>query len=718
MTNNAQASSAFPNITLPDTEKNEAWHKQAVEAITNRSLNQTYTLNYVMMNESVNFFQSLHSGDEYKFLQTAQDGSALPAKWMNLNRIRPKLSIVIGEFMEKGYDIRVKALNPEAVSKKLEEKERMRVKIRLRPDMEMLEQDFGIPLMDNEPLPEDEADLDDFVESTYKETSEFVLESALKWLSRMHMWEYTRMQMFADMLMMGRCFAKVHIVDGLPVIERKDPRLMIFDTNAKDDFLSDATYFGEVNYMGLAEVIEKYNLSQKEIDELKTAQKDPGLTQLSSSVNRDFLITKDNQILYFKQEAGELRVMVVTAYWADTKEWNHRVEKTPFGDEVITPVDAKAKGKNIEKRRIKIWRKGTLIGGKLLKDWGENENQPRSLQNVTDTLPPYIACLPFYLNGTAVSTVQLLKPLQDLKDIIMYRVQLTMAQAGAKGFMYDVSQVPEGMDVEQVIKYARVFGIGLIDSKKDGIPTNFNQFQTFDMSISESVNQYINIMAMVDAEMDAISGINEARQGMTQGASQAVGVTQSMLFQSSLATAPLFRLFRLFASKCFNYQAALVKIAWAGKERFAPIVGDTGVDFLTQDIDLDLNDYGVFVEEVPPLLDDINSFREFLMAAIQSGSLDFVEGMKLMLEKDVKVAVRRFERVMRKKEQEAILQEQMLQQQQAQQQAQLQQMQIEAEDRAQQRDLEKEQMRGEATRKNTLTKGKIDLGLKQLDLFK
>src|SRR5690606_26674927 len=117
------------------------------------------------------------------------------------------------------------------------------------------------------------------------------------------MWEYTRMQMFADMLMMGRCFAKVHIVDGLPVIERKDPRLMIFDTNAKDDFLSDATYFGEVNYMGLAEVIEKYNLSQKEIDELKTAQKDPGLTQLSSSVNRDFLITKDNQILYFKQEA-------------------------------------------------------------------------------------------------------------------------------------------------------------------------------------------------------------------------------------------------------------------------------------------------------------------------------------------------------------------------------------------------------------------------------
>src|SRR5215216_6010637 len=116
MDKNASPSSAgFPQINLPDSKKKEDFHKKAVESITNRSLNQSYNINYVSMNESVNFFQSLHTGDEYKFMQEAADGEVMPAKWMNLNRIRPKLSIVMGEFMEKGYDIQAKAINTEAV---------------------------------------------------------------------------------------------------------------------------------------------------------------------------------------------------------------------------------------------------------------------------------------------------------------------------------------------------------------------------------------------------------------------------------------------------------------------------------------------------------------------------------------------------------------------------------------------------------------------------
>lgn len=711
----------FPNINVPDHKKDKAWHKQAVESITNRSLNQTYTINYVMMNESVNFFQSLNTGDEYKFLQEATDGEVLPAKWKNLNRIRPKLQVVIGEFMEKGYDINVKAINTEAVSRKLAEKNRVLVSMRLRPAGEMVESSTGIPVMGNQQLPEDEQELEDYFSTEYKETSEFVMESALKWLSKKFKWEYTRKQLFADMMIMGRCFAKVEIINGLPRIRRVDPRLMIFDTNASDDFLSDSTYFGEVRYMSVAEAIEEYNLSKEEIEEIRTGQRDPSFTHISSSP-QDFLVRKDNQILYYKQEAGELRVLVVTAYWADTKEYNKKIVKDNYGNELIKTPEKGEKGDHIKQHRIKTWRTGTLIAGKVLKNYGEVENQPRDIDDIGHTLPPYVSCIPFFLNGVGVSTVQLLQPLQTLKNIIMYNLELAMSRAGAKGFVYDLAQLPEGVDFETAMKYLRVFGIGIIDSQKNGIQSSYNQFSTFDMTLSDSVIQYINIMSMVDAEMDAISGINEARQGQAQGASQAVGVTQSMLFQSNLTTAPMFRLFRMFSSDCFNLQAKLVKVAWAGKEKFAPIIGETGVDFLKEDIELDLNDYGVFVEEIPPMLDDMNSFREFVTAGVQAGVLDFIDALELSQEKDVKIATRKYRKAITKKEKKQMEYEQQMMQAEAEAQAQAQAAQAQAQAQADQMKAQTqmavEDKKGENNLRGIFAKGKMDLAGKKIDLLK
>src|SRR5689334_11431811 len=106
-----------------------------------------------------------------------------------------------------------------------------------------------------------------------------------------------------------------------------------------------------------------------------------------------------------------------------------------------------------------------------------------------------------------------------------------------------------------------------------------------------------------------------------------------------------------------GYMARLVKIAWEGKERFAPIIGDSGVDFLKEDLDLSLDDYGVFVEETPRLIDDINSFQQIVMAGLQSGGIRFDDAMKLMMEKDVVSGVRRLEKIMQKREEEQFAQQ-------------------------------------------------------------
>ena len=720
MNSDTPAPSEFPDILIPDSEKKEMWHKQAVLAITNRSLNSSYSINYASMNESVNFFQGLQTGDEYRFLQEAEDGDVLPAKWMNLNKIRPKLSIVLGEFMERGFDIQVKAINKAAISRKLEEKERLRVEMWLQEPGQMLESQLQLPLASQEELPETEADLEHYMTSTYKETSEIVMESALKWLSEYFDWEYTRFELVRDILIQGRMFARVELVNGIPKIRRVDPRLMIFDGSAQDDFLTDSTYFGEVRYRPLSEIREKYKLTSEEVEKLRALASKGKLAAnyMGGNVATDSAVGVNNQIVYSKQEGGELKILTLEAYWKDTAAFNHKISVDNYGTEHIRKVGDKAESDKVEKRRIEVWRKGTLLGGEILKDWGLLDDRATSVDNLGITYPPYVSCIPFYMNQVGVSITQLLKPLQDLKNITMYNIQLAMSRAGAKGIMYDISQLPEGLEIEQVLKYLKVFGIGVFDSKRDGMAAGYNQFAQYDLSLSESVSQYLAIMDLVDREMDSISGINEARQGISQGASQAVGVTQSALFQSNFATAPIMKLFRMAASKCLAQQARLVKIAWADKEKFAAIIGDTGVDFLSQDIELDLNDYGVFVDEIPPILEDVNMFREFVMAAVQSGGLQLIDGLKLLQEKDIKVAIKQFERITIKREMEAAKAQEAQARQEQEAMMQQQQMIAQQQEAANQSKLQLEGVRGQNLTKNTLLKGKLDLTGKKLDLLK
>jgi hypothetical protein len=713
------ATYSIPQLTVPESQKDESWHKQFVQAITSDSIDDSFTFNYAAMDEAVNFYQGLQNGDDFKFLQEAEDGDTLPAQWVNYNKIKTKIDLLLGELTEKGYELRVKAINKDAKSRRLEEKERVRVEMRLQELAENLEQTYGLALQSNEYLPENEEELDEYFNLTYKEKSEIIMEAAIKFLAKRNNWDYERMALFRDVLIMGRCFCRIEMESGLPVIRRVDPRLIIHDPNATDDFLSDSTYFGEVRYMSISEAADMYNLTREQIKQSYQSYQQFQRTNTTNAYTIDFTALDGTNLKYFKTDGGELRILVLTAYWVDTKILNNKLSEDKFGNEHITKVKDTYEGKKTLKKRIKIWRKGTLVGGKFLKNWGEVENQVRDVDNLSETAPPIKGFIPNYLNGAGVSKVHQLKGLQDFKDVVMYNIQLAMARAGAKGFIYDVSQLPDEWDIHTAIKYLKTVGIAFIDSKKDGFPSNYNQFQTIDMTLSASVKQYLEISLFIDQEMDAISGINEARQGIVKNASQAVGVTQSSLFQSNLSTATYFKMFERFCSDALNQQAKMVKIAWAGKEKFAPIIGDTGIDFLKENVDVDLNDYGVFVESVPPALDDINKFQELVVAALQSGQIEFVDAMKLLREKDLTVGIRRFEKDLMEKQAMEMQKEMQLAEQQQEMQANQLQMQ-----RDQEQFLEQLKTQGELTLQNSknnakieeiLAKGRIDLAGKKID---
>lgn len=345
--------------------------------------------------------------------------------------------------------------------------------------------------------------------------------------------------------------------------------------------------------------------------------------------------------------------MVLNAVWQDQKNFKYKEVKDQWGNDHIKRLSDDSSSEKAKNSPVQIWRRGSLIGGIFMKDYGVMENMTRDADRPFETHAPYSCLIPNYINHQGISTVDQLKELQDYKNLLMYNIQLEINKSGGKGFVYDIGQKPDEWDIHTVIKYLKTVGIAFIDSSQGA--GAYNQFGPIDQSFSENVERFLKLVYFVDDQIDQISGVNEARQGESAGASAAVGVTNSMLARSNMITEGRVRLFYQFSSKVFTQLGRLLKIMCVhDPEQFVKIIGDAGVDFLVENLDFDLDDYGIFVEMLPRPVDEEAKFEQLIQIALQAGQIDFHSAYQLISEPDKDYAAREFGRKLEKMKQEAV----------------------------------------------------------------
>ena len=664
----------FPDLNIPDSEKDEEWHRKYNLAICNQTFDDdNYDLYQESMNTNYNFFDGTQDTGKYDFLTENENGDALPALFIRFNRIRSKIEGLIGELEVAGYEISVSGVNKEFKVKKLDEKNAMLADLYMLPDMIAMEQATGIPTVDpqvmNPDMPQTKEEVDDFFKYKYKDQSEIAVKAILKALALKYDWEYKRVACFRNMLISGMAVVKTEIINGLPQFRVVHSPTFIYDKSAEDDYFSTSTYFGELREMSLADARSEWNLTKDEIDSItETSNGNGGGTNFLS--NRD----RDRRERYYDTN----KVLVAYAEWEDVKDFKRKKSVDNYGNTHYKKVDEKKKGKGIVSKPIKIWRKCVLIGGKIVRDFGVVENMIRSVDDITDTMSNYTVVAPNYSNNTLVSKVGQMTGMQEAKDIALYQVQLAMARAGGKGFAYDVSQCPDGWEVEDVMSNLKSSSIVFFDSREDGLQKAGSPMKEFDLTISNSITSYINISQMYDAEMNAVTGISQERQGIVNAGSK-TGVTNAAIYQSNLITAPLYSAFHRFSSLMFTKLAGLAKICWDEKESFAMLTGDEIQAFISQDKDLALNDYGVFIKELPKVLSDSSLLKGHTEIALSSGQITVVDSLEILKETDVDYAIKLLDKKVKEREETAHKRQMEMQQQaqQGQQQAAMQTLQAE-----------------------------------------
>ena len=651
---NQEASAGYSFPRLDDPKKDKDYHEKFSRAIVNHCISDDWANDYRRFEELYKFVEEGTNGDLTQHLQKAEDSTDLPALWISLNTIPVKMDLLLGELEARGYEIKVKALNKEAISRKLEEKERLRVERRLQEIMSHIQGTTGLQITNDEYIPQTDRELDEYIDLTFKDKAEIIMESALKFLAKRNEWDEERRLLFRDALITSRCFVRNEIVKGVPRARRVSPLQMIIDPSCQTDNLSDATYFGELEYLSIAAAAERFNLSDEEIKQVYSSYNQwvtagSGVAQ-NTADSYAFRTINNGRLKWFKQVGGQLRVLVIRAVWDDYKILQHKHEvNEKYGTEHLQEITDKVRNRDASKiitNKMEVWRQCTIIGAKIIREWGECPNQARNLSDLEVTEPPYKGWIPNFATGRGVSKVEQMASIQLQKDIAMYNMSVAMTRAGAKGMVYDLAMVPAGWTPEQAMKYMRVFGVMFINSKESQMmPGSMNTFKEFDMTLSDSIKQYLEIMRFYENEMDKISGVSPERQGVLPGSSTSPTAQASALTQSNLITAPWFNGFMRFNERVLNQQAKLIKIVFPhSPEVFAPIIGEAGVDFLKEHIDLDLDEFGTFVTAQPPMFSDRRYLEAALNIVLQADPTFVNDYLAIMMESDLGVAVRKFQR--------------------------------------------------------------------------
>lgn len=269
--------------------------------------------------------------------------------------------------------------------------------------------------------------------------------------------------------------------------------------------------------------------------------------------------------------------------------------------------------------------------------------------------------------------------------VLWYRLELAIARDKGKVVNMDITQIPKSMGItpERWMHYLSSVGVNFINpyeegwnipGREGGKPSQFNQLTALDLTMSNVIAEYIQLMDKIEQLAGTISGITEQRQGAVS-ASELVGNVERSVVQSSHITEPLFWVHNQVKRRVLNMLINTAKGAWedTGKQKLSYIFDNGERAFLDITPKFYYEDMDVFVSDTSKDLENIQKLQQLIQPAMQNGA-SLLEAAEILTNDNFNILKQKLKDMQTR-------QEQMQQQQQEaeQQQAQmLQQMQNEA----------------------------------------
>lgn len=689
--------SAFPRQKLPLSKKGKKWQEDCVNYIIgegNVTSGGNSTSYYGELQTYYNLYNSIFDEKDFKSITNpfkVEDG--FPATPHDFNIIRPKVDLLIGEETKRPLNFRVIRTSQEATSEMQEKEKQMilqYIEAAITANMSPEEaQQFQQQLQSGEIMSPEQ--IAKYMDKDYKDIVENTAYHSLTYLREKLDLDNEFIKGWKDGLISGREIYYVGVLNAEPYAERVNPICFSYDKSPDLEFIEDGSWCCRKMRMPITEVYDRYydKLEEKDLDKLEEMIGSTPGRNLGDRSPVDMgiqLRIYDNPIF---EGAGKSLVNVWHCCWKSFKKIFYVTTTDDAGQPQINIVDETYQpvGNEVSIEPdwiIEVW-EGYRAGSDLYFGIQPIEYQHVSIDNPNSQKLPYCGAIYSNTNSKPRSLVSILKPLQYMYIVLWYRLELAIARDKGKVVNMDITQIPKSMNISPAkwIHYLSSVGVNFINpyeegwnipGREGGKPAQFNQITALDLTMSNVIAEYIQLMDKIEELAGTISGITQQREGAVSS-SEMVGNVERSVVQSSHITEPLFWVHNQCKRRVLNMLLNTAKGAWeeTGKQKLQYIFDNGERAFLDITPKFYYEDMDVFVSDTSKDLENIQKLQQLIQPAMQNGA-SLLEAAEILTNDNFNIIKQKLKDMQTRQEQ--IQQQQ--QEAEAQQQQQLQQMQNES----------------------------------------
>ena len=690
--------SNFPQQKLPLKKKNEQWQHDCVNYIIGEGNVVSGGMSKTRFGEIqtyYNLYNSIFDEKDFKRVTNpfkVDDG--FPATPQDFNIIRPKVDLLIGEETKRPMNFRVVRTSQEAASELMDkEKELLMQYMMAAVTSKMSEEEaaqFQQQLANGEVMPPEA--IAKYMSKDYKDVIENTAYHTLVYLREKLNLDNEFIKGWKDALISGTEIYYVGVQNDEPYLERVNPVFFAYDQSPDLEFVEDGSWCCRRMRLSVAEIYDRYydKLSEKDLNKLNEMltgrpSNDMGDKDPVDNFQGIQMRIYDNPIY---DQKSRHQINVWHCCWKSFK----KIFYVTYMDETGTPqteiVDETYKKTGMELDVtpdwiIEVW-EGYRAGSDLYFGIQPLEYQHVSIDNPNSQKLPYTGAIYSNTNSKPRSLVSILKPLQYMYIVLWYRLELAIVRDKGKVVNMDITQIPKSMNItpERWMHYLSSVGVNFINpyeegwnvpGREGGKPATFNQITSLDLTMSNVIAEYIQLMDKIEQLAGTISGITEQRQGAISS-NELVGNVERSVVQSSHITEPLFWVHNQCKRHALNMLLNTAKGAWeqSGKKKLSYIFDNGERAYIDISDKFYYEDMDVFVSDTSKDVENIQKLQQLIQPAMQNGA-SLLEAAEILTNDNFNVIKQKLKEMQERQEQ----MQQQAQEAEQQQAIQLQQMQNE-----------------------------------------
>ena len=598
----------FPRQQLPFSQKTKKWRKQCMDWADSKTFFNYSPVRKSTIHKKINYDLIMEDMEAIINPESIKVGY-IPDRIQHYPIINSKLNVLRGEETKRVFDFKVVVTNPNAVSEVEDhKKEQLFASLQqLIADNSLSEEDFNQEL----------EKLNDYYTYQWQDMREIRANALLNHYIKEYNMPLLFNNGFMDAMTVGEEIYQCDIVGGEPVIERVNPLKIRVFKSGYSNRIEDADIIIIEDYWSPGRVIDTFYdvLSKKDMEYIEKLPDHIGQAYSDSMDNIDerYGFVNNNMVgdevvtdgFYFDplnlfsdavvnsllpyDLAGNLRVLRM--YWKSrrkikkVKSYDPETGEETFNFYPETYICNPDLGEEEQTFWINEAWEGTKIGQDIYVNMRPRVVQYNRLSNPSRCHFGIVGSIYNLNESRPFSLVDMMKQYNYMYDAVHDRLNKMIAKNWGKIIQLDLAKVPKGWEIEKWLYYAKVNGIAVVDSFKEGnigaatgkLAGALNNASTgvIDADWGNNIQQYINLLEFIKLEMSEVAGITRQREGQISNRETVGGVERATL-QSSHITEWLFTIHddvKRRALECFLETA---KAALKGRsKKFQYILSDS-----------------------------------------------------------------------------------------------------------------------------------------------